>query len=161
MRTRILAAAAGLALVAGFTSLPVRAAGCTEVLSDVGARHGAVTVTTLDRHGVVGYARLDVAFTPALTLEGTTFPAHWSSAPGTPVLRHAPASSGSDTAQASPARIETIGVDIVVDEPPWVTVTLAGHPREPFELHCTAGGVLHGESPDGDYLIMLAQPPAP
>lgn len=153
--------AMALALVAGLASPLGHAAAatdCTRLLADRGFDHGAVTVATLDGRSEAGYATLQVSFMPAQTLEGTTFPAHWSSAPGAPALHRMLGTAPTTTRPGAAAGLDDgIGIDIVVDDPPWATVSMRGNPHAQFELHCTASGVMHGASPEGDYLFTLTQ----
>jgi hypothetical protein len=69
---------------------------------------------------------------------------------------------GTGTAKNQPfdiAQADLINVIITIEASPLVTVTLRtwGNTKATFRGTCSAGGVIHGSTPDVDYLLFLNQ----
>jgi hypothetical protein len=56
---------------------------------------------------------------------------------------------------------DNVTVEITLEESPQVTLTLAswGNAKATFRATCSGGGVMHGSTPDVDYLLFVKRQP--
>jgi hypothetical protein len=157
--------AAGL-LVA--TTTPAAAQSCVPFLApdNGGARF---ELATLNKNGVGSWSQFEANYRPESRIpNGPRRPAQWytysaptDAAPGTSpqlfsdrVARPAPSAQPFDA-----SRPDLISVVVTVEASPQVTVTLRtwNNATATFRATCSAGGVLHGSTPDVDYLLFMTR----
>jgi hypothetical protein len=119
-----------------------------------------VIMTTLNKNGIASFSRGNVIYREQLRTPRMVLPPRWSSQADAPHKQYfadrlaAPPSIGFD-----PARPDLISIWISVSAKPQVEITLRswGNGVVRFTGACSAGGVLHGSTPDVDYLISVLQ----
>jgi hypothetical protein len=148
----ILAGAAALSMA--LVGVPAHADSCLPFLKFNSSEVAFLTLVTLNKKGVASYATKGATHVAAgRTPAGGIRSEAWtiSSAPQTFSDRGMPAqpfiSSNADK----------VGVSVGVAASPQVTVTLEswGNAKAVFTASCSAGGVMHGSTPDVDYLLFL------
>lgn len=166
MQTNI-ALAVLLGLLAGFPQTSA-AESCLSYLANQKLDTNTVQLVTLNKNGVASSSIFGVSYrdqgrSPA----GGVRPAQWFT-DNTTEPRDVAKQLFSDRASAVGAdkqqpfdiqQVDLISVIITVEASPQVTVTLRswGNAKASFRATCSVGGVMHGSTPDVDYLLFLGQ----
>ncbi|HEX5004693.1 MAG TPA: hypothetical protein VFV65_05215 [Gemmatimonadales bacterium] len=129
----------------------------------------SAVVVTLNKNGVASYSELSVAYREAGPApSGGVRPPSWASNRDNPAPQlfsdrtSAPA-SGVMRQPFDITQSDTLGLTISVESSPNVSIVLRswGDVRATFRGTCSAGGVIHGSTPDVDYLIYIVQAAGP
>lgn len=128
-----------------------------------------VKFVTLNKNGAASWSSFSVSYkTGGKSPTGGLRPAQWftdnASDPKKDEAKQlfSDRATGVGTAKMQPfdiAQTDLINVLITVEASPQVTVTLRswGNKKATFRGTCSAGGVIHGSTPDVDYLLVLTQ----
>lgn len=123
----------------------------------------AMTLTTLNKKAVASFSQSHMQYYGARpSATGGRQPARWVATDYDANDRHQLFSDRQKGAQldAQPFdkdQADLIGLVVTIEESPQVTVTLRswGNVKATFRATCSAGGVMHGSTPDVDYLLVL------
>ncbi len=133
-----------------------------------GTAGNTIRLVTLNKNGVASWSNFEVSYKAGgKSPTGGVRPASWSTYnPPKDEAKQlfSDRYSGVGTAKTQPfdiAQADLINVIITVEASPQVTVTLRtwGNTKATFRGTCSAGGVLHGSTPDVDYLLFLSKNP--
>ncbi len=130
-----------------------------------------IQLVTLNKNGVASSSSFEVSYKEGIKIRPIGFrPAQWSTnnyfepKDAAKQLFSDRTSGGFDKAKSQPFDItqaDLINVVITVEASPQVTVTLRtwGNTKVVFRGTCSSGGVIHGSTPDVDYLLFLTKSP--
>jgi hypothetical protein len=162
---------AAFALLVAVPQTSAVAQSCLPYLTKQDRYNYGVQLVTLNKNGVASSSSSGVSYREGIKIRPLGFsPAQWSTdnffAPKDVAkqLFSDRASGGSDIAKIQPFDItqaDLINVVITVQASPQVTVTLRtwGNTKAVFRGTCSTGGIIHGSTPDVDYLLFLTKYP--
>lgn len=120
----------------------------------------SITMSTLNKNGVASFSIGSLVYRPPLT-RPRPIPARWTSQVGAPVKQFFSDRAATTPSEVGfdPARSDQLSVSISVAASPAVEIRLRswGNAAVRFTGTCSAGGVIHGSTPDVDYLITVHQ----
>lgn len=140
---------------------------CLPYLTKQAYYNYGIQLVTLNKNGVASSSSFEVSYKEGIKIRPTGFgPAQWSTdnffAPKDAAKQlFSDRSSGAKSQPFDITQADLINVVITVEASPQVTVTLRtwGNTKAVFRGTCSSGGVIHGSTPDVDYLLFLTKSP--
>ena len=158
---------ASLGLLAGFPQMSW-ADSCLNYLANQTLNVNSVDLVTLNKKGVASSSKFGVSYRKSgKSPTGGVRPAQWFTDNtfepkdvAKQLFSDRASAIGTDQQQPFDIRqADLINVIITVEASPQVTVTLRtwNNTKANFRATCSGGGVMHGSTPDVDYLLFLTQ----
>jgi hypothetical protein len=148
-------------------ALPQRSAAqsCLPFLTRQNENYAGVKFVSMNKNGLASWSQFTASYRDGKKIPNLpTRPAQWfiNYTPDVAEQLFSDRLSGPATSKQQPFAInqpDLINVVITVEKSPQVTVTLRswGNAKAVFRGACSAGGVIHGSTPDVDYLLQLTQ----